>query len=177
MKLQEDVHSFGLRVIIVNPQGAPHNMETLGGAGKKQSVLNICSRNVPWVKGGNSRKTILFMSLIIFPEHSIYWSKAHKFSLSKFYGRHINVRASLFNSGCLISSSFHFGKWKCEMGKRKVCVIRQFTADSGSAVILFALLFYPLLSLIFQQCSLAKMLAVRLNSQYKWDAVWPFSFH
>lgn len=53
MKLQEDVHAFGHIVITVNPQGTPHNMETLGGAEKKENVLNIC---FPWVKGGNSRK-------------------------------------------------------------------------------------------------------------------------
>lgn len=48
------------------------------------------------------RETLLFTSLITFPECCIYWSRAHKLGLSQPYRSHINVTAALFNSRGLI---------------------------------------------------------------------------
>lgn len=126
MDFRAKVHVLSHRnhtAVAVYLQWTPRNMEPYGGSVKKKK-----RRKMSWtyaftrISGWRveQRETILFMSLITFPERCIYWSKAHKFSLSELYRRHINVRAALFNSRCLISPSFRIRKWKWETQEEKI---------------------------------------------------------
>lgn len=131
----------------------------------EENVLNI------WFYFGwrvNQWGNILFMSLITFTECCIYWSKAHKFSLSKLYRSHINVRAILLNLFCLISSSFPIRKQKYETHKIEKNLLFLSLPSAQAWLSFFSLSYstcFSLWSLEIQLCSLAKGLPIPLNFQ------------
>lgn len=147
-------------------------MEPYGGSVKKKSGGGVSltyafTRISGWRV--EQQETILFMSLITFPERCIYWSKAHKFSLSELYRWHINVRAVLFNSRCLISPSLCIRKWKWETQEEKKEGIHCYSTvhdwlEPACHSPLFVIL-PALWSLEIQQRSLAEGLTVLLNFQ------------
>lgn len=88
----------------INLQLTPRNMEPYGhSALKRKKERGKCPEHMLSQGSLEQRETLLFTSLITFPECCIYWSRAHKLGLSQLYRRHINVTAVLFNSHGLIS--------------------------------------------------------------------------
>lgn len=82
----------------------PRNLEPYGhGILKRKKEGGKCPEHMLSQGSLEQRDTLLFTSLITFPECCIYWSRAHKLGLSQLYRRHINVTAVLFNSRGLIS--------------------------------------------------------------------------
>lgn len=88
----------------INLQLTPRNIEPYGhSALKRKKEGGKCPEHMLSQGSLEQRETLLFTSLITFPECCIYWSRAHKLGLSQLYRRHINVTAVLFNSHGLIS--------------------------------------------------------------------------
>lgn len=107
MNFHVKVHALTQRnhtAATINLQLTPRNMEPYGhSALKRKKVGGKCPEHMLSQGSLEQRETLLFTSLITFPECCIYWCRAHKSGLSQLYRRHINVTAVLFNSHGLIS--------------------------------------------------------------------------
>lgn len=108
MNFHAKVHALTHRnhtAATINLWLTPQNMDSYGHSALKRKKKNEggkCPEHMLSQGSLEQQETLLFTSLITFPEFCIYWSRAHKLGLSQLYRRHINVTAVLFNSRGLI---------------------------------------------------------------------------